>query len=224
MDIIAPSRWLGAIVRESKVGKGWRVHHIANGVDPARFAPRSRRSQNGTTLLIVNRNFADEQKGFSIALEALGMAGGFRTRIILAGQNSAWAATQIPRGFSVSDAGFVQDQARLAELYAQADIFLFASPAENFPCVVLEAMAAGCCVVATPSGGVTEQIEHGRSGLLAEGIDGGSLAAVLREALADAELRARLGSAARERVTEHFSEQRMIDGHLKLYRAVMDEN
>ena len=41
--------------------------------------------------------------------------------------------------------------------------FLFASPAENFPCVILEAMASACCVVATPTSGVTEQIEDGRN-------------------------------------------------------------
>jgi len=221
--IVAPSRWLAGVVRSSPVGCGWQVDYIANGVDPGAFIPGSRKSGDKTTILIVNRNFSDEQKGFGIVLGALEAIGGQDVKIILAGENSAWAASRIPGGFSVQDSGYVQDRGKLAELYSAAGIFLFASPAENFPCVVLEAMASGCCVVATPTGGVVEQIENGRSGLLAEAIDGQSLAVPLKQALANAGLRTSLGLEARRQVLEHFTDQRMVDEHLKLYREVIDE-
>ena len=182
LHVVAPSQWLADIVRNSRVGGNWPVHQITNGVDPAQFAPPGARPRGEPVILIVNRNFSDEQKGFPIALKALAMAGRTRAKIILAGENSAWAAAQLPPHFTTVDAGFVSGREKLAALYAQADIFLFASPAENFPCVVIEAMSSGCCVVATPSGGVVEQIVHGRSGLLAGAIDGESLGVVLCKA------------------------------------------
>jgi glycosyltransferase involved in cell wall biosynthesis len=223
IHVVAPSLWLADIVRNSRVGRGWRVHHIANGVDPAEFMPRSRCGTGEVTVLIVNRNFSDPQKGFPIALKALELVDAGRVKIILAGQNGAWAASKIPRGFVVRDAGYVAHRSRLAELYKEADVFLFASQAENFPCVVLEAMAAECCVVATPTGGVVEQIEHERSGLLAGAIDGKSLSTVLQRALGDAELRAFLGGEARRRVSRHFPEKGMVDAYLKLYQEVIDK-
>jgi glycosyltransferase involved in cell wall biosynthesis len=219
LHVVAPSRWLADAVRNSKVGRCWRVHHIPNGVDASRFQPGKRDAER-VTVLVVNRDFADGQKGFSIARRALELMPEKNFRIVLAGANSAQAAAQLPHGIEIEDCGYVSNPAELARLYSAADIFLFASPAENFPCVVLEAMASGCCVVATPSGGVVEQIEHECSGLLASEISGEALAAQLRRALEDAELRPQLGRAARVHVVQKFSEERMIDAHLRLYRDV----
>ncbi len=53
-------------------------------------------------------------------------------------------------------------------------------------------MAAGCCVVATPTDGVNEQIEHLHNGLLCDTISGNALATQLRRAVEDLPLRSRL--------------------------------
>lgn len=118
---------------------------------------------------------------------------------------------------------YLYDREALARLYGDSEIFLFASPAENFPCVILEAMAAGCCVVATPSGGVVEQISHEETGFLASNILGDSLAEALSRALLDRSKIKEVGSRARRAVIERFSEDRMIDAHQKIYQAMMKE-
>lgn len=222
--VIAPSRWLEAIVRESQIGQRWQITHIPNGIDPEKFGPSPRRDSGSTTILVVNRNFTDEQKGHRMVQQALSVIDPNGVKLILAGQNSAAAASQLPPGFKCLDAGYIHDRSELAALYAMADIFLFASPAENFPCVILEAMASECCVVATPTGGVVEQIEDGQSGFLARSISGDSLGLALQDALADRSVCAEMGRAARRRVIGHFTESRMIGEHLKLYRAMLDEN
>lgn len=107
------------------------------------------------------------------------------------------------------------------ELYAQADIFLFASRRENFPCVTLEAMATGLCVVATPTDGVKEQIVSGEHGLLSEQIDGTQLGRKLADAMADQALRTRLGQNARKRVLDEFSEEQMVAKFLDVYEQMM---
>ena len=87
--------------------------------------------------------------------------------------------------------------------YAGADLLVLASRAEAYGMVVTEALARGLPVVATAVGGVTEALGRGadgtRPGLLVPPDDPAALGAALRSWLGDAELRARLRRAARER-------------------------
>jgi len=228
LHIVAPSKWLAEIVRHSPVGKNWQVHQIPNAVD-AIFENALSTKQLDTAkvrILIVNRNFKDVQKGFEMirtALEAVAKSYSETSTLILAGENADWAADEL-RGWQCEVAGYVSEPAALAALHSHSDIFLFASPAENFPCVILEAMAAGSCVVATPTGGVVEQIQHNVSGLLADEISGPSLAETLSLALNDPTLRLRLGEAARSRVAAEYTERVFIQRHRSLYEKVVSSH
>jgi glycosyltransferase involved in cell wall biosynthesis len=216
MEVIAPSQYFLEVIRSSPVGRNWTVHHIPNGIDPTKFKPAQINSDR-LRLLVVNRNFQDPHKGFTMVREALKTADPKGLELTFVGLNSGWAIEQLPEGFRSRDLGYITDREALARLYAESDIFLFASPAENFPCVILEAMASGCCVVATPSGGIVEQIIDGQTGFLASAVSGEALAEALSRALqARGELRA-FGMRARRVVIEKFSEDRMIEKHQKLY-------
>jgi glycosyltransferase involved in cell wall biosynthesis len=87
--------------------------------------------------------------------------------------------------------------------YAAADLLVLPSRIEAYGMVVIEALARGLPVVATDVGGVTEALGHTaggiRPGLLVPPDDPAALGGALRAWLDDAELRARLRGAARER-------------------------
>jgi glycosyltransferase involved in cell wall biosynthesis len=219
LHVIAPSEYFYDTIRNSQVGKEWIVHHIPNGIDAKKFQP----AQNGSgtvKILIVNRNFQDPHKGFAMIQETLNLTNPKRLELTFVGLNSGWAIEQLREGFRARDFGYITDQEILARLYGESDIFLFASPAENFPCVILEAMASGCCVVATPSGGVVEQIADGENGFLAAAISGEALATALARALESRKEISGLGQHARRTVIERFSEDTMIESHLRLYRGL----
>ncbi len=224
LHVVAPSRYLVDIIAASPVGRGWNIRAIPNGVDPALFAAGAGRGLERVSILVVSRDFGDQQKGYGMVKQALSMIEPEGVRVVLAGRNSAAAAAELSGKFECHDASYVGERGALAQLYSQADIFLFASPAENFPCVILEAMASECCVVATPTGGVVEQIEHERSGLLARDISGEALGEALRIAMSDRVSQRQLGKAGRERVLAHFTEAEMIRRYLELYREVIDGN
>jgi glycosyltransferase involved in cell wall biosynthesis len=87
--------------------------------------------------------------------------------------------------------------------YAAADVIVLASRAETYGMVVTEALARGLPVLATDVGGVAEALGRGSDGiapgLLVPADDPTALAGALRSWLTDAELRAGLRKAARER-------------------------
>jgi glycosyltransferase involved in cell wall biosynthesis len=114
--------------------------------------------------------------------------------------------------------GFVSQQ-ELSALYKRAAVVVLASSREGLPNVVLEAMAHGKTVIATPVGGIPTMIEDGVTGLLVPVGDAVALRDALERVLGDDVLRARLGRAARARVTEQCSWNRVTEQTLAIYDA-----
>ena len=231
LHIIAPSRHLARRVSDSRVGMHWSVHHVPNGVDPAQFGfarkgnPDFRASlgfdPHATVILVANRAFADAMKGFPLVARALSCIDPRGVQVALVGNETEWAARQISARMPCRALGYVDDRKHLASLHEAADVVLYASPSENFPCAVLEAMAAQCCVVSTPTDGVLEQIEDGESGIIATDFSSESLGAALTQALTRPDQARRYGKTARARVEESFTEAQMIARHLELYNALL---
>ncbi len=90
----------------------------------------------------------------------------------------------------------------LASAYASADAFVYASETETMGNVVLEAMAAGCPVVAPHAGGIPSLISHGNTGFLFPPGDLKQAVHLIRTVLADQELHSRVVQAARSEVAE----------------------
>jgi glycosyltransferase involved in cell wall biosynthesis len=118
--------------------------------------------------------------------------------------------------------GFVGPD-EVSKLYSRAAVVVVASQAEGLPNVVLEAMAHGKTVVATPVGGIPTVIEDGKTGLLVPPRDAAALRAAIERALSDRELRHRLGRAARKRVDGYCSWSRVTDATLAVYAKAAPE-
>lgn len=100
---------------------------------------------------------------------------------------------------------FIPAAADVAPWYRAIDIFVLPSLTEAFSNSLMEAMACGCCPVASRVGGNLELIREGEDGLLFEPADASGLAAKLDQLLRDKELRARLTAAAGRRIEEAFT-------------------
>jgi glycosyltransferase involved in cell wall biosynthesis len=110
--------------------------------------------------------------------------------------------------------GYIAD---LPALLSGFDIIAAPSDNEAFSLALIEAMAAGCAVVATRVGGMAEIVEDGITGLLIQPDDAWSLIAALSRLLTDKRLREKIGSVARASVIERFDRQSVIDRIEKLY-------
>ena len=114
--------------------------------------------------------------------------------------------------------GFVPQQ-ELFALMEHAAVLLLTSEREGLPNVVLEAMAHGKTVVSTPVGGIPAVIKDGETGLLVPIGDADATRAAVERALGDAQLRRRIGAAARERVRGYCSWDRVAELTLQVYKS-----
>jgi D-inositol-3-phosphate glycosyltransferase len=96
-----------------------------------------------------------------------------------------------------------QPQERLPLYYVAADVVAAPSHYESFGLAALEALACGAAVVASNVGGLALTIEDRHSGLLFPPDNDAALAAQIERVLTDAELAARLRSAAVQRAAEY---------------------
>lgn len=99
-------------------------------------------------------------------------------------------------------------------------VFVLASRTEAIARVVLEAMAAGKPVIATDVGGIATLIEDDKTGLLIQPDDVKALSAAMLRLAGDAELRARLGDAARKRISESHTEAVWTERFAEMIQAV----
>ncbi len=131
----------------------------------------------------------------------------FRDRVREAGLDAA-----------VSLTGFVSDE-DLAWLYRAATLFVFPTLYEGFGIPVLEAMAAGACVVARNQSAMVEVL--GDAGVQVETRDPAQLAAAMGALLTDPPRRAALGRAAQVRAAR-FSQESMARGTLAAYMRALE--
>ena len=88
---------------------------------------------------------------------------------------------------------------------------------------LLEAMSVGCCVVASGTLPVTEVINDGVNGLLADFFSPAQIADRIEEALIDKRLRRMLGVRARATVQDRYNLQTMIGRQLQLIQDVLQQ-
>ncbi len=84
----------------------------------------------------------------------------------------------------------------LPRFYSAADAFVFTGRSGGTPRVLLQAMACGAPVVASAIGGITDHVDHGKTGMLFRPGSSENCAAGLTRLLADDELRHQIGRAA----------------------------
>ncbi len=107
-----------------------------------------------------------------------------------------------------------------APLLAALDVFVSASHSESFGLAMLEAMNAGCAIVATATEGAKELLDE-NSGKLAAVKEPIEIAAAVSEFLEDENLRAAFGVNSQKRAAENFSLEKMIDETEKLYLEIL---
>jgi len=187
--------------------RGKAVHVIPNGIDCGVFAnaPGHRRPD---VLAMVGT--LSPSKDHGTLLEAFELLLRYRPlQLWLAGDGLLRStlekrASELGISGSVKFLGSVAEEG-VAELLKSAAVFTFSTKGEGTPLAVLEAMAAGCPIVASDVPGVRGLVVDGVTGLLIPPGDPQSLAKATARLLDEPELASRFSREAKRVVLERYS-------------------
>lgn len=104
---------------------------------------------------------------------------------------------------------------------AAADLFVLPSLAEGLPLALLEAMFAGCPIVASDVGEVAVALAHGEAGVLVEAGNPVALAAALDDLLSDLNRARELGARATRRAVAEYDISEMVRRYVDTYQALL---
>jgi len=191
-----------------------QVHVVPNGIDLDKFDPGRRKQKR---VLAVTRMF--ERKGVQYILKAIqGLDFNHEVHIVGDGpylETLRRLADELK--VNVKFWGQLDNASGpLIELYETSDIFILASEAENFPIVLLEAMAAGLAIITTQGTGCAEVV--GNAGILMKPKDPDSLREALIGLMNAPDRIRELGRAARRRLENHFSWTAVAGQYSEIYK------
>ena len=203
-----------------------RMRLVPVGVDPELFTPLAHIArQPGRLITTASADVA--LKGLSYLLEAMAKLRTERNniRLTIIGTPREGASNDMIDKLGlrphIDFVSGVSDE-RIVELYAEAELAVVPSLYEGFSLPAIEAMSTGICLVATDGGALPEVT--GRDGdtvLQCKAGDVDALAATIARGLDDAELRARVGAAGRQRVVERWSWKHCAQLTVDQYREVL---
>jgi glycosyltransferase involved in cell wall biosynthesis len=202
-----------------------KVTVLRNGVELSLFRPHPDRSAAraalglaGPTLISVGHLI--ERKRNHLTIEALALLPDHT--LLLVGEGPERAALEaLAQRLGVADRvrfeGAVPHKA-LPRYYTAADVMVLASSREGWANVLLEAMACGTPVVATPAWGSREAVAAPEAGIVVEEATGAAIAEAIRRLAAAPPAR-----EATEAYAAQFSWDETTAGQLALFRRVLGE-
>lgn len=195
-----------------------------SGVDIGRFRP-TREPVGIPLVMLASRMLWDKGVGEFVAAAGMLRARGVAARFVLVGDGDADNPASIPDDQlrAWHDSGVVECWGRcdnMPEALAQAHIVCLPSYREGLPKVLLEAAACARPLVATDAPGCREIVRHGENGLLVPLRDAASLAEAIEQLVDDPALRLRMGETGRQMVESEFSEARVAQQTLAVYREM----
>ncbi|MBK9601233.1 MAG: glycosyltransferase [Anaerolineales bacterium] len=239
------------LAKKAKAFIDREIHLIPNGIDTERFKPMERNEMLAEAIGLNGGKRKEErvESGESQreACKVIGFVGELREKKGLATLLSGY--TQIAKEMPVSlllvgeiregEDKKLFDEFRalnpehrivvtghvphkdLPAYYSLMDVFVHPSLRDGMPNAVLEAMACGKAVIATPVGGVLDVLEDGVNGRFTPVNDAEALAQGIKALLKDEQQRKQLGEQARKTIQTAFTPQKELEANLRIYNALV---
>lgn len=201
------------LIEEEHVPAGL-IHLCYNGLDITRFYPGERcrpPALRDASLVIGVLCAFRREKALSTLLEAFARIRVLRPglKLLLVGDGPLRKDLQehSARLGLAENCHFEPATADVARWLHAIDVFVLPSVSEALSNSLMEAMACGCCTVASRVGGNPELVTHERTGLLFDAGDVAGLTACLDRLIEQPELAHELAAAGASRIRENFSTQ-----------------
>lgn len=228
------------LAKKAKAFIDREIHIIPNGINTERFKPLEKNLVLAEALGLVDekkkeeRNFVigfvgelREKKGLATLLSGYAqLVKTMPVSLLIVGEVREGEDKKYFEEFkntnpqlSITVTGHVPHK-DLPAYYSLMDVFVHPSLRDGMPNAVLEAMACGKTVIATPVGGVLDIIEDEVNGLLVNVGDAERLAEKIAEALNQPEKRETVGRSAREAVLSQYTLEKELQANLQIYASL----
>jgi glycosyltransferase involved in cell wall biosynthesis len=198
------------------------IHLCYNGIDASLY--ESVRGRRESPLVIGVICALRPEKGLETLIAAFARLDQHDARLLIVGSGPALGSLQaLAAKLGLADRCVFEPATKhVAERLRGIDIFVLPSLSEALSNSLMEAMASGCCVVASRVGGNPELVIEEESGLLFIPGDSGDLALCLDRLLTDDGLRERMASAGPQRIREHFTIGGAVERMGAIYRRALE--
>lgn len=207
LAFITPSTWLGSCVEKSILAKGHKVHVVPNVIDTDLFKPLPFETKimfgldpNKKTILFSADLSGSVYKGSEYTIDCLKRLDPDKYEGLVIGNMPKGLQEVIP--IKIIATGYLMDSLSLMVAYNACDTFVISSIAENYPNVVMEAMACGRPCVGFKTGGIPDFIHHKINGYLAANCDSKELFQGIEFLFEDKNRYNLLSNSARRQIVE----------------------
>jgi len=193
--------------------------------DGARMQMRSHLGLKEDDFVVAGMGRLVKGKGYEVLLKGIAeLAPPERATLLLAGDgNERQKLEDLAAGLGIAQqVKFLGFQSDVRPILWAADIFVHVPTTfpEGTPNAILEAMAVGLPVIATPVGGIPEVVRDGETGLLVPPNDHKALAEAILKLRQDEALRTKLGKRAQKWVQEHHDIRLLPERVIQVYNRV----
>ena len=229
------------LAKKAKAFFDREVHIIPNGIDTERFKPMEKNSVLAEALGLVDEKKKEERKF------VIGFVGELREKKGLATLLSGYAQVAKTMPVSLLIVGEVREgedkkyfeefksnnpqlsitvtghvpHKDLPAYYSLLDVFVHPSLRDGMPNAVLEAMACGVPVIATPVGGMLDVLEDGVNGKIIPRNNADALVKAIEELMQNSEQVSRMAQLARSKIETEFTLKRELNTNLRIYQTLL---
>jgi glycosyltransferase involved in cell wall biosynthesis len=234
LDRIATGVYVNCFAISRYLTETWKIlpsqiHVCHNGFEPDEFNPINRQRPphlDDASLIIGTVALLREEKNIPILIEAFAQVHKVdpRAHLLIVGSGPLRPLLQqrIEEHRIAAVCTLVEATATPADWMRAIDVFVLPSLSEGFSNSLLEAMACGCCPVASNVGGLPEMITHGESGFLVEPGNLQQLADALCVLALNAKRRQQMAEAAVRFVQEHLTIDVAASRLARIYRGLLN--
>jgi glycosyltransferase involved in cell wall biosynthesis len=217
-QIVCPSKFLQSLV--IKNSPKIKTTLIPNGFNPDRFQSSMKKQKR---ILVVTRML--KRKGVQYLFEGIkGIALDHEIHVVGDGPYlPSLRKIAIQCKTTIKFWGWLDNNSpEFKDLYETSKIFVFTSEAENFPLVLMEAMASGLAIITTQSTGCAEVVED--SAFLVEKRNSQAIRDALLALTKNDNFCMELGYKAKKRIKEKFSWDVVSKQYIDLYQQQINDN
>jgi len=206
------------LMRDLKV-RPQDIRLIYNGIDVSKFQANTSIEKSAFGLKdipvvgIIGR--LSSVKGHAYLIQAFSkvLSQGINAQLLIVGEGDCFSKLQdLIRSLKIEEkVYFLPSLKQTNEVLSVMDIFVMPSLQEGMGLSLMEAMAAGCAVIASDIGGIRDLMKNGYHGILVKPADVQGLAQAIIELLKDAQKRKFLGQNAVQRIKENFTQEKMVN-------------